>query len=261
MALAQEPISQLPKPHYHPQASDPAWLIAVVQFHGHLGPAVIAGARVGMAGLRAVGDKGYFDIEVTCEGPMAHPPQSCFLDGLQIATGATLGKRSLHWTAAREVVVRFKNTTTGKTAELSLTPRLLDLLPGLAGKSKPEEVHARGEPAAEDQLESVARQVATMPEKELVTINRPQPGLAVPPDRQLIVRDDLRRVLEAIDALPQRQRRATKAIRRPGHRAGGQHHLGLCGPSHQFEQARGGEIGSGAPYLSSPPLSSIWTIE
>ena len=83
---------RLPQPHYHRQPSDPAWLAAVVQFHGHLGPSVVGGTRMGMIGLRAVAAKGYFDLEVTCEGPLAKPPQSCFLDGVQFATGATLGK-------------------------------------------------------------------------------------------------------------------------------------------------------------------------
>ena len=41
---------RLPQPHYRPQPSDPAWLATVVQFHGHLGPSVVAGARMGMMG-------------------------------------------------------------------------------------------------------------------------------------------------------------------------------------------------------------------
>ena len=40
---------RLPQPDFHRQPSDPAWLATVVQFHGHLGPSVVAGARMGMA--------------------------------------------------------------------------------------------------------------------------------------------------------------------------------------------------------------------
>jgi hypothetical protein len=43
---------RLPTPDYQRQPSDPEWLAQVVQFHGHLGPAVVAGARMGMIGLR-----------------------------------------------------------------------------------------------------------------------------------------------------------------------------------------------------------------
>jgi formylmethanofuran dehydrogenase subunit E len=174
MVFAEEPIHQLPKPHYQRQASDPQWLADAVQFHGHLGPAAIAGVRVGMAGLRAVDAKGYFDVDVTCEGPMAKPPQSCFLDGLQVATGATLGKRSLHWIEAPQVRVRFKNTMTGKTAELALTPKLLDLLPAFARKPGSEAAHAIAADthAADAHLETIARQIAAIPEKDLVTAER-----------------------------------------------------------------------------------------
>jgi hypothetical protein len=96
-------MARLPHPDYHRQPSDSEWLVQVVQFHGHLGPAVVAGARMGVAGLRAVEAKGYFDVEVTCEGPLAKPPQACFLDGVQVATGATLGKRTLQWVQADQI--------------------------------------------------------------------------------------------------------------------------------------------------------------
>ena len=96
-SLNDEPQHRLPKPRYEHRDSDPAWLESIVQFHGHLGPSIIAGARLGMAGLQAVDAKGYFDVEVTCEGPFVKPPQSCFLDGLQVSTGATMGKRNLNY--------------------------------------------------------------------------------------------------------------------------------------------------------------------
>ena len=83
---------------------------------------------MGMIGLRAVEAKGYFDVEVTCEGPLAKPPQSCFLDGVQVTTGATLGKRNLQWVQADRLTMRIKNTRTGKTAVLRPTPALLELL-------------------------------------------------------------------------------------------------------------------------------------
>ena len=42
----------LPQPRYERKPSDPAWLVQVVQVHGHLGSAVVAGARMGMTGDR-----------------------------------------------------------------------------------------------------------------------------------------------------------------------------------------------------------------
>ena len=163
---------QLPKPHYQRQASDPQWLADAVQFHGHLGPAAIAGVRVGMAGLRAVDAKGFFDIDVTCEGPMVEPPQSCFLDGLQVATGATMGKRSIHWVKADAIVVRFKNTKSGKTAVVRPTSQLLELVPAFTSRPSPEMDHDQspGKPMAEGHMESLARRIAAMPENALAVV-------------------------------------------------------------------------------------------
>jgi formylmethanofuran dehydrogenase subunit E len=158
----------LPQPHYHRQPSDPAWLVAVVQFHGHLGPSVVAGARMGMIGLRAVEAKGYFDVDVTCEGPLAKPPQACFLDGIQVATGATLGKRTLRWVQADQLTVRIRNTRTGKAAVLRPTPALMGLLASLKLQPMAGTDHATGQ--NEEELEAIARKIATMPEPEVASV-------------------------------------------------------------------------------------------
>ena len=130
----------LPQPHYHRQAADPAWLATVVQFHGHLGPSVVAGARMGMIGLRAVEAKGYFDVEVTCEGPLAKPPQSCFLDGVQVATGATLGKRTLQWVQADRLTVRIKNTGRARSPYSDRPPRCWNFSPRSSPSPRSEPV-------------------------------------------------------------------------------------------------------------------------
>jgi len=178
-SLAEDTIDRLPQPDYCRRSSDPTWLARVVQFHGHLGPSVVAGARIGMAGLRAVEAKGYFDCDVACEGPMARPPQSCFLDGLQVATGATLGKRTLHWVQAERIVVRVKNTRTGKAAELRPTPVLLDLLASASTPSKAagqrgpdQKATSADQKVADERLAAVARKLASMPEKEIVAVTR-----------------------------------------------------------------------------------------
>ncbi len=176
LAYGEQPSARLPQPDFQPQPSDPAWLAAVVQLHGHLGPAVIAGARVGMVGLRAVDARGYFDVEVTCHGPLAKPPQSCFLDGLQMGTGATLGKRTLHWIDAEQLVVRMKNTRTGRTAELRLSPALEELLGGLKTQPKPADSPSADHRKADEHLEATARKIATMPEQQIARIHMTDKG-------------------------------------------------------------------------------------
>ena len=173
--LGEEPMQRLPKPHYQRKDSDPAWLAYAAQFHGHLGPWATAGTRAGMAGLRAIEAEGYFDVEVTCEGPFAGPPRSCLLDGLQVATGCTMGKRNLRWVKAKEVLVRMRNTQTGKQAEVRPTAALLELLRSFkprpkaqtAGKDEDHD-HAGGH--REDPLEAIARKIARLPEKKILSV-------------------------------------------------------------------------------------------
>ena len=133
VCLGEPAMSQLPQPDYERSNSDPDWLAYAAQFHGHLGPWATAGTRLGMAGLREVDAKGYFDVEVACEGPFVKPPKSCFLDGLQVATGATLGKRNLHWAGnlTDEIVVRVRNTRTDAQVEIRPTELLLEILGAL----------------------------------------------------------------------------------------------------------------------------------
>jgi len=128
---------ELPKPHYQPKPTDPAWLAQAVQFHGHLGPWATAGVRFGVAGRQAVGAQGYFDLQVRCQGPLERPPRACFLDGLQVGTGATMGKRNIHWEPGEELIVWVKNTRTGQTAELRPTPFFWQWLTAARTKSQP----------------------------------------------------------------------------------------------------------------------------
>jgi formylmethanofuran dehydrogenase subunit E len=172
--FAHDPGGSLPESQYQRNASDPTWLRQVARFHGHLGPMVVVGARMGMAGVHAVEAKGYFDVEVTCEGPFAKPPGSCFLDGVQVATGATLGKRAINTVDAEKIVLRVRNTETGKTAEVRPTQKLLDVLASL--RKKPDDDQQDDEQTrknrAEQRVVETARSIATMPDKDILTVTQ-----------------------------------------------------------------------------------------
>jgi formylmethanofuran dehydrogenase subunit E len=172
---ADDAIEKLPRPHYRSQDSDPSWLKNAAQFHGHLGPMMVFGARVGMAALRAVDAKGYFDVEIKCEGPMARPPASCFLDGLQVSTGATMGKRNLEWIDSKTITVHVKNTETGKTATLQPTDAFLALLRQPPADAKGTSEHEKREHSRNSHhADELSRKIAAMPEKEIVAISYPQ---------------------------------------------------------------------------------------
>ncbi len=172
--VASEPVDRLPQPDYQRQSSDPVWLTQVVQFHGHLGPSVVAGARFGMAGLRAIEAKGYFDVEVVCEGPFARPPQACLLDGLQVTTGATMGKRTLTWVQADQIAVRMKNTKTGKTVTLRPTAALTAMLSSFRARPKTATQGGTDRKLDEACLESLARKIASLPEGDIFVVEKAQ---------------------------------------------------------------------------------------
>ncbi len=175
ICFSQEMIKNLPQPHYHPQDTDPAWMGYAVQLHGHLGPMLTFGARMGMAALKAVDAKGYFDVEVTCEGPFLKPPESCFLDGIQISTGATLGKRNLQWKESDNIVLRIKNVRSNKTAELKPKESFLALLPKMSKTDTSEDKKTQNTQAADDHMfDDLARKIAAMPEEEILVIAYPQ---------------------------------------------------------------------------------------
>ena len=57
---AAEPAVQLPKPQFKLDPSDPAWLGPAVQLHGHLGPWLVAGLRIGAVGASCRGRRRLF---------------------------------------------------------------------------------------------------------------------------------------------------------------------------------------------------------
>jgi formylmethanofuran dehydrogenase subunit E len=186
---AEEVAMPFPAPHYQPAPDDPAWLIASVQLHGHLGPWAVAGVRLGSAARRAVDAEGYFDLRVTCVGPFQTTPNSCFLDGLQLGTGATLGKRNLVWVEDESIAVNVENTRTGAKVTVRPSDELLGILFDKSGKvaaaRKQDELaeaddhthaddHGHHHDAETAVVESLARQVASLPDDRLLVVVSPE---------------------------------------------------------------------------------------
>ena len=63
-------------------------LDALKEFHGHLGPYLVAGARMGLiANEELSSDK----LEKYCIVRCSKPPMSCLIDGIQFISGCTYG--------------------------------------------------------------------------------------------------------------------------------------------------------------------------
>ena len=80
-------------------------------FHGHLGPCVIVGMRLGEYALDCLHAYPHFGLEAVIRCA-AKPPESCLLDGIQVSTGCTLGKQNITHIVGGpiEVCVRNQNT-------------------------------------------------------------------------------------------------------------------------------------------------------
>jgi len=117
-----------PQPRFEPRPDDPDWLIEAVRMHGHLGPWLVVGLRLGQAVLADLGSRGFFDIHVVVTGPIQKPPPRCILDGLQFATGATLGKGNIDVVAAERFEIRATNTTTGQEVCYGLRDELVSTI-------------------------------------------------------------------------------------------------------------------------------------
>ena len=137
-----------PEPRYQPHPDDPPWLVASVRLHGHLGPWAVLGARVGQAVLADLDCKGYFDVRIEVSGPIAKPPPRCIVDGLQFATGATLGKGNISAALAETFEIRATNTKTDQRVRYQLTEQVLADISDLSGH---------------DKVEALARSLATRP--------------------------------------------------------------------------------------------------
>jgi formylmethanofuran dehydrogenase subunit E len=79
-----------------------------VEFHGHGGPFMVVGLRMGLTSLRELGAGGWFDIRCRVE-LIWRPPDSCVIDGIQSSTGCTMGKRNIEVSEKDGIAAEFSN--------------------------------------------------------------------------------------------------------------------------------------------------------
>lgn len=65
-----------------------------IKLHGHFGPYLNLGIKMGLLALELLEVKGYFDLSTEVELEY-RTPMSCLIDGLQISTGCTMGKGNI----------------------------------------------------------------------------------------------------------------------------------------------------------------------
>ncbi len=141
---------------YQRNSADPDWLARISEYHGHLGPWLVAGALVGRDALRRLDTPGHWKIDVVCWMPpdKHRTPFSCVLDGLQASCGATMGKRNLRLVISPE--------------DLAMKWPVIDVV-RLPGVDRPtegvtyfatEELHHQMRKVTPDRLEECSRNLA-----------------------------------------------------------------------------------------------------
>ncbi len=87
------------------------------RFHGHLGPYVVVGYRMGQIARHRLEGKLW---AVSFTG--ARPPMSCIVDGMQFSSGCTLGKGNITIQEKDEAKSHFFNEKT--LLEITLRPEI-----------------------------------------------------------------------------------------------------------------------------------------
>jgi len=105
-----------------------------VKFHGHLGPFLILGLKAGLFANEILG-KNCFEVYATVETEPS-PPFSCILDGIQVATGCTMGKRNIELKRGKRLSVTF--TRGEKRLKISLKDEVLSALKNMNSKEESE---------------------------------------------------------------------------------------------------------------------------
>jgi len=94
-----------------------------VEFHGHGGPFMTVGLRMGLYTLEHLDCKGWFDL--SCRVMLRwRPPDSCVIDGIQSSTGCTMGKRNIEVVEGDGISATFSSR--GSSVTLTLRKEVLN---------------------------------------------------------------------------------------------------------------------------------------
>jgi len=132
-----------------------------VAFHGHLGPFLIIGVRMGLVGLRELKTNGSdFDLHAIAI-LTSTPPFSCVIDGIQVTTHCTVGNGKLELQDKPGIISAVFKSRNEKQATVTLK------------STKYEELKKRLPRGRQSyKIIQLAREIASTPEKDLFTIEK-----------------------------------------------------------------------------------------
>ena len=98
------------------------FLSQAAKFHGHLGPYMVLGLKAGLFANQVL-EKDPMQTDAIIE-TLPEPPESCFVDGVQFATGCTMGKRNISLKEGEGLKATFKKNN--KILILTLKQEIID---------------------------------------------------------------------------------------------------------------------------------------
>ena len=129
------------------------------EFHGHLGPFLVIGVRMGLIGVRELKAKEN-DNELRVTAMLKHSvPFSCVIDGIQVATKCTIGNQKLKLIDSSGIVAEFELQQREKVT-ITVNPTTFNRL-----KSR-----LLSENVSQEETQKLASMIASLPEEELFTI-------------------------------------------------------------------------------------------
>jgi formylmethanofuran dehydrogenase subunit E len=130
-----------------------------VGLHGHLGPFLVIGVRIGRVAKQILDpeNQGKGELYASVEVPL-QTPFSCILDGVQSTTHCTIGNQRLRMEKSRRnITARFETTESGKTLSIVVNPETVKEITEKISKGATNE--------------ALAEAIASMPENELLKFN------------------------------------------------------------------------------------------
>jgi len=126
-------------------------LIELARFHGHLGPFIVIGYRMGRYALERFGNNPFaLRATVYCSGIT---PQSCLVDGIQLGSGCTMGKGNIEIIKSDTVYSEFASDG----GMIRLTPYPFTHIPA-------------DSPDYELEIERYAARLYTLPDDQLFSV-------------------------------------------------------------------------------------------
>ena len=125
------------------------------EFHGHLGPFLAIGVRMGLLAKKTLKSNGFRDLSVIVNTGN-NLPLSCVVDGIQVATGCTLGKGNIAVTNLNEISAAFH--AKHKAIQVKMKTEVFQNL-------KSELLHGNPE-----KMEETARKISSIPDAKLFSI-------------------------------------------------------------------------------------------